>query len=159
MVSDGGGEFVNVEGDPKGIHHGITHITNAPYTPEKRERVERINLDVKNEIISELLMSGLPDECWEYAAATQVYCKNRSPHAAFHREIRISVGIDGELPDLSHQRVFGTGSYAHVPKEKRKALDEKARKCVFVGYSEANSYYFLLDLSTPRRCLYTKNPK
>ena len=153
VVSDGGGEFINVEEDPQGIDHGITHITNAPYTPEKRARVERINLDVKNGIISALRMSGLPDECWEYAAATQVYCKNRSPHAAFHRETPYFRWHDGELPDLSHLRVFGTVCYAHVPKEKRKALDEKARKCVFVGYSETNACYILLDLNTHEEVL------
>jgi hypothetical protein len=35
VISGGGGEFIDCEIDPQGIDHGITHITNPPYTPEK----------------------------------------------------------------------------------------------------------------------------
>ena len=32
--------------------------------------------------------------------------------------------------------MFGSDAYAHIPKEERKKLDFKARKCIFVGYME-----------------------
>ena len=32
-------------------------------------------------------------------------------------------------------RVFGSIAYVHVPKEKRRKLDAKAKKCILVGYS------------------------
>ena len=37
-------------------------------------------------------------------------------------------------PDVSHFRVFGCEAWAHIPYEKRKALQPKSEKCIFVGY-------------------------
>ena len=38
-------------------------------------------------------------------------------------------------------RVFGSITYVHVPKEKRKKLDAKAEKCILVGYSDEQKGY------------------
>ena len=42
----------------------------------------------------------------------------------------------GTNPNLRHLRVFGSITYVHVPKEKRRKLDAKAEKCNLVGYSD-----------------------
>ena len=47
-------------------------------------------------------------------------------------------------PDVSHFRVFGCEAWAHIPDEKRKALQPKSEKCIFVGYSEYVKGYRLL---------------
>ena len=39
---------------------------------------------------------------------------------------------------MEHLRIFGTVAYAHIPKIKRKKMDDKADKVYFVGY-EADS--------------------
>ena len=44
-----------------------------------------------------------------------------------------------------HLKVFGCVSYAHVPDELRKKLDNKGHKCIFVGYSEDKKAYKLYD--------------
>lgn len=45
---------------------------------------------------------------------------------------------------MGHLRVFGSEAYVHVPDCKRKKLDSKARKLIFVGYSiEYKGYRFL----------------
>jgi hypothetical protein len=41
----------------------------------------------------------------------------------------------GKKPDVSHLRVFGCIAYVHVPDEKSSKLDQKAEKCIFIGYS------------------------
>jgi hypothetical protein len=47
-------------------------------------------------------------------------------------------------PDVSHFRVFSIVAWAHIPDEKRKALQPKIEKCIFVGYSEnVKGYRFL----------------
>jgi hypothetical protein len=48
-------------------------------------------------------------------------------------------------PDVSHIRVFGSIAWAHIPDEKRKALQPKSEKCIFVGYSEDVKGYRLLQ--------------
>jgi hypothetical protein len=47
--------------------------------------------------------------------------------------------------DVSHFRVFGSKAWAHIPDEKRKALQPKSEKCIFFGYSEDVKGYRLLQ--------------
>ena len=48
-------------------------------------------------------------------------------------------------PRLDHMRVFGEQCYAHVPKEKRKKLDDTGVKCYFLGYEKIYKAYRLLN--------------
>lgn len=36
--------------------------------------------------------------------------------------------------DVGHFGVFGSEAWAHIPNEKKKALQPKSKKCIFVGY-------------------------
>ena len=42
-------------------------------------------------------------------------------------------------------RVFGEQCYAHVPREKRKKLDDTGVKCFFLGYEKKHKAYRLLN--------------
>uniref|UniRef100_A0A2N9HLW0 Integrase catalytic domain-containing protein n=1 Tax=Fagus sylvatica TaxID=28930 RepID=A0A2N9HLW0_FAGSY len=43
------------------------------------------------------------------------------------------------------EKVFGCKTFAHVPKEQRLKLDDKATPCIFVGYGDAEFGYKLWD--------------
>ena len=45
----------------------------------------------------------------------------------------------GKKPSITHLRVFGCDAFMHVAKEKRSKLDNKAEKCIFVGYKLWNA--------------------
>jgi hypothetical protein len=47
--------------------------------------------------------------------------------------------------DVSHFRVFGSVAWAHIHNEKRKYLQPKSEKYVFVGYSKDVKGYKLLQ--------------
>jgi hypothetical protein len=47
--------------------------------------------------------------------------------------------------DVSHFCVFGSVAWAHIPDEKRKALQPKSEKHIFVGYSEDVKGYIILQ--------------
>jgi hypothetical protein len=47
--------------------------------------------------------------------------------------------------DVSHFRVFGSIAWVHIPDEKRKTLQPKSEKCIFVGYSEDVKGYRLIQ--------------
>ena len=47
----------------------------------------------------------------------------------------------GTKPQVYHLRVFGCLAFAHIPNAKRKRLDDKSRKCAFVGYSSVSKAY------------------
>jgi hypothetical protein len=39
-------------------------------------------------------------------------------------------------PKCNHIHVFGSEAWDHIHDEKRKALQSKSEKCIFVGYSK-----------------------
>lgn len=42
---------------------------------------------------------------------------------------------------IDHLRIFGSEVFIHIPREKRKKLDPKASKCIFVGYDNHSKGY------------------
>ena len=67
-------------------------------------------------------------------------CSNMTPEEAWSRR----------KPIVDHFRIFCCINYAHVPAEKRKKLDDKDEKCVFLGISEAFKAYKLLNPLTKK---------
>ena len=96
--------------------------------------------------------AGMPLMFWAEAMAVSIYLKNRIPHRAL---------ADGKLspfeslfkrkPDIGHLRVFSCLTYARIAVETgRKKLDDRARKCIFLGYMETASIWRLCDLMSKR---------
>ena len=54
---------------------------------------------------------------------------------------------NGHKPSISHIIVFGCFVYALVPVRQRKKLNDKAVKCIFVGYSSESKDYSLVSSS------------
>ena len=54
----------------------------------------------------------------------------------------------GYKPNVGHMKVFGCIAYVHVPDEKRRKLEPKAHKCIFIGYSQEKKAYKCYDPST-----------
>ncbi len=42
---------------------------------------------------------------------------------------------------MGHFKVFGSESDVHIPESKRKKLDPKSEKCLFIGYSETQKAF------------------
>lgn len=51
----------------------------------------------------------------------------------------------GEKPYVDHFRIFGRIAYVHISDQKRKKLDEKGEKCIFLGVSEPTKAYKLYN--------------
>lgn len=62
----------------------------------------------------------------------------------------------GKNPSIAHLRVFRCDSLMHVPKEKRSKLDNKAKKCIFVGYKDGIKSYKLWNPIT-RKIVYNQD--
>lgn len=88
--------------------------------------------------------SKLPKDMWAEAVVTANYIRNRSPVSGKDKtpwEL-----FYGKMPDVSNLRVYGSVTYVHIPKEKRKKLDAVSRKGIMVGYAEGSKgYRILLD--------------
>ena len=51
----------------------------------------------------------------------------------------------GCKPAVDHFRVFGCIAYVHIPDEKRRKLNDKGVKCIFLGVSDHSKSYKLYD--------------
>ena len=73
---------------------------------------------------------------------TACYLVNRSPTPVLEDKTPHEVW-NGKIISLSHLRVFGCDAYVHVPKEKRTKLDNKSKRCIFIGYKDGLKGYKL----------------
>ena len=83
---------------------------------------------------------------WGEAVNTANYLQNRLPTKATDKtpyELWFS-----RKPDVKNLHVFGCEAYAHIHKEQRRKLDDKAEKLIFTGYSEESKAFRLLNKQT-----------
>lgn len=113
---------------------GIVTQLTVGYCPEQNGIAERKNRTLVEGARTLLNDAGLPMKFWAEAIAMMNYTTNRiirrdaekTPYELFH----------GRKPKLGDMKAFGSQAYVMIPKEKRRKLDEKAIKMMFVGYDE-----------------------
>ena len=149
LRSDGGGEYTGGDFTRYLQANGITQQITAPYSPASNGISERTNRAILDPVRSMLKHAGLPNAFWAEASSVAVYIKNRVLHSALG--MSPYEALHGKKPDISHLRVFGCAAYAHVPIEKgRQKLDDRAKRCIFIGYTESTSIWKLYDPATKR---------
>ena len=103
---------------------------------------ERKNKTIIERARSMRLHVGLPLQFWAEAVDTVVYLINRGP----------SSSLDGIIPEeewtgkkvnYSFLKTFGCEAFVHIDKENRTKLEEKSKKCTFIGYGVNNFGYRL----------------
>ena len=141
--TDNGGEYVSKVFDDFLKERGTQDEHTVPYSPQQNGTAERSNRTLMEKVRSMLYHSNLPLRFWAEALATATYVKNRSPTSTL--EETPYERWNGTKPDVSNLRVFGCKAYAHVPDEKRKKLDKKSQKCIFVGYPKGVKGYKLFN--------------
>ena len=92
---------------------------------------------------------NLPNVYWAEVVSFAVYILNRSP-TKIVRDMTPQQAWSGKTPSVSHLKVFGCISYAHVPRETRRKLDDKSEKCIFIGYDEPSKAYRLFNPITKK---------
>jgi hypothetical protein len=77
----------------------------------------------------------------------QAYIQNHVPHKSL-KGITPFEAWCGKKPKVSHFRIFGCRAWAHIPSDKRRALEPQSVECIFFGYPEGVKGYRLLQTST-----------
>jgi hypothetical protein len=142
--SDRGGEYTSTAFQDFCRENGIRHQLTAAYTPQQNgiaERKNRIILDMTRSMLKE---KGLPKQFWAEAVACSVYLLNRCPTKSV-KNMTPQEAWSGYKPSVAHLRIFGCVAYAQVPEAKRRKLDDRGEKCIFVGYSEESKAYKLYN--------------
>ena len=98
--------------------------------------------------------SGLPQSLWAETLSTAAYLRNHSP-TRFVKGMTPFEALHRKKPDVGHLRVFGCAAYAHIPKDERKKLDVKAKRCVLVSYGTEVKGYRVFDPLT-REVVYSR---
>ena len=141
--SDNGGEYCSKLFEDYLKERGTQGERTAPYTPQQNGISERLNRTLMEKVRSMLYHSKLPLRFWAEALMVATHVRNCSPTCAL--EETPYERWNNEKPDVSVLRVFGCKAYARVPDEKRKKLDPKSQKCIFVGYPTGVKGYKLYD--------------
>lgn len=136
LRTDGGKEYVNQDVKCFLNKRGIKHTTVAPYTPEQNGSAER-----ENRILMEAARSmiygkpHIPQFLLAEAINTAAFVLNRTESTKFKGKSPYELWFE-KKPRMDYLKVFGTECFVHVPKEKRRKLDKKAVKGLFVGYHD-----------------------
>ena len=145
LRSDNGGEYKSNAFKEYMTECGIRHEFTVPYTPEQNGAAERLNRVLMEKVRAMLIQSKLPHRFWAEALNTAVHVHNLSPSWLLGDKTPREM-FTGKKPNVAYLRSFGCTAYAHVPKEQRKKLDPKSKKCIFMGYGQSTKGYRLYDI-------------
>jgi hypothetical protein len=90
------------------------------------------------------LHTGFPLQFWEDVVDIVVYLINKGP----------SISLDGGIPEeewtskkvnYSFFKTFSCEAFVHIDKENRTKIEEKSKKCTFIGYNVNDFGYLLWD--------------
>ena len=146
--SDNGDEYCSKEFDSYYSHNGIRREKTAPGTPQENDVLERMNRIIIERARCMRLHAGFPLEFWADVVNTGVYLMNRGPSSA----------LDGGIPEqertskqvkYSFLRTFGCEAFVHIDKDDRTKLEDKSKKCSFIGGLVCIGKVFLCQFLNP----------
>nr|CAN63536.1 hypothetical protein VITISV_002860 [Vitis vinifera] len=144
---DRGGEYNSHEFANFCENHGIRRQLTATYIPQQNGVCERKNSTIMNMVRSLLTTSGIPKSFWLEAVNWSIHILNRSPTLVV-QNMTPKEAWSGRKLVVNHFRIFGCIAYAYIPDEKRRKLDNKGEKCIFLGVSDKLKAYKLYNPST-----------
>lgn len=157
--TDRGSEYLNEATAKYFGAKGIAHQKTATYTPQQNGAAERLNRTIMEQVRAMLQESNLPDNLWAEAANTACYLRNMAPVSGIDRtpfEL-----FWGQVPKVSHLRIFGCEAFIQVPKELRSKLEPTSRRGKFVGYElDSKAYRVLVDnkIKISRDVIFNERP-
>jgi hypothetical protein len=116
--------------------------------PEQNGVAEWKNRSIVEAARAMLEEKSMPEFYWAEAVRIVVYIQNQ-----IGDKVSAYEQYFGTKPNLRHLRVFGSITYVHIPKEKRRKLDAKAKKCILVGYSNEQKGYKCYNPQTKQTCV------
>ena len=100
--------------------------------PQQNRVFERMNKTLMENARSMLSDASLTQDYWVEVVDTTCYLVNRSSMPTLVDKT-LYEARDGKRTCLANLRVFGCDSFLHIPKERRKKLDNMSDKFIFIG--------------------------
>ncbi|MCO5605620.1 hypothetical protein L7F22_059803 [Adiantum nelumboides] len=125
----------------------VENETGCKVQTLRTDRGERKNRSLMEMARCMLKAKSLPHKLWMEAVACAAHVLNRCPTRALKTITPYESWYD-KKPSVSYLRVFGCLAYADIPQQLHGKLDDKAVKCIFVGYSSGSKGYRLYNPAT-----------
>ncbi|GJW26251.1 retrovirus-related pol polyprotein from transposon TNT 1-94 [Tanacetum coccineum] len=133
------GEFCNA--------NGITTKLLSPATTQSNGMVKRKNITLQEMSRTMLNEQSLPQKYWCNAVDTSTYILNRILIRVILGKIPYEL-LRGRKPTLDYFRVFGSKCFILNTKDYLTKFDPKSYEGVFLGYSQNNKAYIILNKHT-----------
>lgn len=143
LRSDLGTEYLNNKLQSYLKKKGIRFQCTVGYAPAQNGMAERKNRTLVEAARAMLFDAGLPGHLWAEAVATANHMQNRTADSRFH-EIPFETFFERPIEEEDYH-VFGSRTYSMIPKIKRRKLDSKAAKTLFMGYDFMSKGYRVYD--------------
>ena len=146
FLSDDGGEYRSSELKAFLIGQGVTIEKTTLHTPQHNARVERANRSVFEMTRSLLYRANLGTAFWGYAALAAIDILNHRIIPTHHMTKTPMELWTGLKPDMSHFRVFGCDTFAHVTQDANNLakLEPRTVPCIHLGNSENRERGYLV---------------
>lgn len=145
IQSDNGTEFNNENLNSYLNQRGITRRLTVPHNPEQNGTAERKNRTLLDTARCLLFEANLPNSYWTEAVNTANYIRNRLPTKSLNGKTPYEAWT-GEVPDLSHLRVFGSHVFYLDRDPARWKLSQRGHEGRFLGYSEESKAFRIWSL-------------
>lgn len=93
--------------------------------------------------------TNLPKRFWVEAVNTAVSILNRCPTKVL-KNVTLFEAWSRIKASVSYFRIFGCICYSHIPIYKKKKLDNKSLKCIFVGCSSQTKDYLRYSIESKK---------
>ena len=131
LRSDRGGVYLSGEFQHYLKRRGIDHQQTTADSPEQNGVAERTNRELLEKARTMMAAANIPNTFWAEAIANAAYTRNRSPTSALQNMTPFEAWW-GHKQSVKHLRTFGCIAYAHIAKGKRRKLDSKTDKSIFL---------------------------
>ncbi|KAJ8624212.1 hypothetical protein MRB53_032742 [Persea americana] len=118
-----------------GIHDEQGTSASGSSESQAEGLIVEMNLSSCYDLVDQFCGSMLGQLSSMQKESPTIAVRNKTPEEAW----------SGRRPSIDHLRIFGCIAYAHVPDEKRKKLDDRGVKCVFLGVSAESKAYRLYN--------------
>ncbi|UYV71336.1 hypothetical protein LAZ67_8002677 [Cordylochernes scorpioides] len=144
LRTDNGLEYCNKNFKQKLESLGIKHELTNSYSPQQNGVSERLNRSLLDMARASMHNADLPQKFRAESVNCAAYIKNRSLCSALDNKVPEEIWLSRKV-SVRHFKIFGALAYAHIPKQKRKKFDRRAKICILVGYSTQSKGYRLWD--------------
>ncbi|MBW0473992.1 hypothetical protein O181_013707 [Austropuccinia psidii MF-1] len=140
VVSDRGGEFVNLEFKQLGNENGFIHVTLPPYTPQLKGLSERTNREILEKACFLLLGVNLPKQYWVEAVNHATLSINLIPTPSRYNQSPLFLWI-GNAPRMKQICTFGCKWIFEIPRERRPwKLEPTGEVGILLGFDDVEMF-------------------